>query len=112
MGETVLILLYAFVGFEGTVVIAGEGRNPRRDLPGALIQTTLVIAVIYVLVQIVSMAVLPDLASSSTALADVAAVLFGPAGRRPADPGRGVFHRWQPDVLLVVGAPHDLGAGP
>ncbi|MFN2166637.1 MAG: APC family permease, partial [Anaerolineae bacterium] len=70
----------AFVGFEGTVVIAGEGRNPRRDLPGALIQTTLLIAVIYVLVQMVSMAVLPELATSSTALADVAAVLFGPLG--------------------------------
>jgi amino acid transporter len=80
MGETILILLYAYVGFEGAVVTAGEGRNPRRDLPSALIRTTLIIAIIYVLVQAVSVAVLPDLASSTTALADVAAVLFGPLG--------------------------------
>lgn len=80
MGETILILLYAFVGFEGTVVVAGEGRSPRRDMPAALIQTTLIIAVIYFLVQIVAVGTLPELASSSTALADVAAVLFGPVG--------------------------------
>ncbi len=79
-GESVLLILYAYVGFEGTVVTAGEGRSPRRDLPRALINTILIIAVIYVLVQIISMSVLPTLATSKTALADVAAVLFGPIG--------------------------------
>jgi APA family basic amino acid/polyamine antiporter len=80
MGSTILVLLYAFVGFEGTVVNAGEGRSPRRDLPRALIQTTLVIAVFYFLIQWVSSAALPTLAESRTALADVATVLFGTLG--------------------------------
>jgi amino acid transporter len=80
MGETILVLLYAFVGFEGAVVTAGEGRDPRRDLPAALIRTTLIIAAIYILVQVVSVATLPTLATSDTALADVAAELFGPTG--------------------------------
>ncbi len=79
-GETVLVLLYAYVGFEGTVVTAGEGRSPRQDLPKALIQTIIFIGVIYFLTQVVSMATLPGLAASSTALADVAAALFGPIG--------------------------------
>ncbi len=79
-GETVLILLYAYVGFEGTVVTAGEGRSPRRDLPRALINTIVFIGIIYFLVQLVSMATLPDLASSDTALADVAEALMGPFG--------------------------------
>jgi amino acid transporter len=80
LGEAVLVVLYAYVGFEGTVVTAGEGRDPRRDLPRALIHTILAIGVIYILVQLVAISVLPDLAESSTALADVAAVMFGPAG--------------------------------
>lgn len=79
-GETILILLYAYVGFEGTVVTAGEGRSPRRDMPAALIQTIIAIAAIYFLVQAVSVAVLPDLASSDAALADVASALFGNIG--------------------------------
>lgn len=79
-GETLLILLYAYVGFEGTVVNAGEGRSPRRDLPRALINTVLLIGAIYFLVQVVSMAIMPHLASSRTALADAAEILLGPAG--------------------------------
>ncbi|MEM1410809.1 MAG: amino acid permease [Pseudomonadota bacterium] len=79
-GATVLILLYAFVGFEGTVVNAGEGKNPRKDIPRALFQTTLVIAVFYFLIQWVASSALPELAESRTALADVAVVLFGTIG--------------------------------
>ena len=78
--EAVLIVLYAYVGFEGTVVAAGEGRSPRRDLPKAMINTILVTGLIYVLVQLIAISSLPDLANSSTALADVAVVLLGPAG--------------------------------
>jgi amino acid transporter len=80
MGGTILVLLYAFVGFEGSVVNAGEGKNPRRDLPRALVSTTVVIAVFYFLIQWVSSATLPELAESRTALADVASVLFGAVG--------------------------------
>jgi amino acid transporter len=79
-GETILILLYAYVGFEGTVVNAGEGSSPRRDIPSALIQTILIIAVLYFLIQLVSVFALPELATSEAALADVANVLFGPIG--------------------------------
>ena len=80
LGEAVLIVLYAYVGFEGTVVAAGEGNRPRRDLPGAMINTIIITGVIYVLVQLVAISALPDLAESKTALADVAVALIGPVG--------------------------------
>jgi amino acid transporter len=80
LGGTILVLLYAYVGFEGTTVNAGEGRDPRRDLPRALIQTVVIIGVIYFLVQVVCDALLPDLAATQTPLADAAAVLFGATG--------------------------------
>ncbi len=79
-GETILVLLYAYVGFEGTVINAGEGKNPRKDLPGALISSIIIIGVLYFLIQLVSVFTLPGLATSEAALADVAQVLFGNIG--------------------------------
>lgn len=79
-GETVLVLLYAFVGFESAVVLAGEARDPRRDIPRALTTTVLTITVFYFLIQWISISVLPELAESSTPLADVATVLLGAGG--------------------------------
>jgi amino acid transporter len=80
LGETILILLYAFVGFEGAVVPAGEGRNPRRDIPRALTSTVVMIALLYFLIQAVSYAVTPGLANSETPLADAAQILMGTTG--------------------------------
>ena len=80
LSETILILLYAFVGFEGSVVPAGEGRNPRRDIPWALTSTVVAIALLYFLIQAISFAVTPNLASSETPLADAAQALMGTAG--------------------------------
>jgi APA family basic amino acid/polyamine antiporter len=80
LGETILILLYAFVGFESAVVPAGEARNPRRDIPRAITITVLTITGVYFLIQLISVSVLPELASSSTPLADVAEILMGATG--------------------------------
>ena len=80
LGETILILLYAFVGFESAVVPAGEARNPRKDIPLAITVTVLTITVFYFLIQLVSISVLPELANSETPLADVAIVLMGTTG--------------------------------
>lgn len=79
-GTAALLVIYAFVGWEGAVVPAGEARNPARDMPRALILAMLVVTALYVLLQVVAVAVLPDLADSERALVDVGAVLFGPAG--------------------------------
>ncbi len=79
-GETVLVLLYAFVGFESAVVLAGEARNPRHDIPRALTITVLTITVFYFLIQWISISALPGLAGSKTPLADVAAVVLGASG--------------------------------
>ncbi len=79
-GETVLVLLYAFVGFESAVVLAGEARDPRRDIPRALTYTVLTITVFYFLIQWISISVLPGLADSKAPLADVSAALLGAGG--------------------------------
>ncbi len=80
LGETILVLLYAFVGFEGAVVPAGEARNPQRDIPRALVASVLAVTVLYVLIQMVVISVEPDIAGSGTPLIDVADILMGSVG--------------------------------
>jgi len=80
IGTAALLVIYAFVGWEAAVVPAGETRDPARDVPRALFAALGVVTVLYVGVQVVAVAVLPDLASSQRPLVEVGGVLFGPAG--------------------------------
>ncbi|MDA0313979.1 MAG: APC family permease [Bacteroidetes bacterium] len=80
LGAAALLLIYAFVGFEGAVVPAGEAKRPERDMPLGLLLGLAVVAVLYMVIQLVSQAALPDLANSKTPLLDVSASLFGPIG--------------------------------
>jgi len=80
LGAAALLLIYAFVGFEGAVVPAGEAKRPERDMPLGLLLGLAVVAVLYMVIQLVSQAALPDLANSKTPLLDVSASLCGPVG--------------------------------
>ncbi len=80
LGEAMLVVFYAFVGFESAVIPAGEARNARRDIPLALVRTILAITAFYFLIQVVAVSVAPEIAASETPLADVALVLMGAAG--------------------------------
>lgn len=78
--EAALLLLFAYAGFENLGVPAGEYKNPRRDLPLALLVGTLAIAATYSLVQLAAMASLPDLSATQTPIADAASAILGTFG--------------------------------
>lgn len=78
--QSILLLIYAFTGFEMAVIPAGEVRNPRKDLPRALLIAIAVVAVVYVLIQIVCVGTLPELAQSQKPLADAGSRFLGTAG--------------------------------
>ena len=78
--DAALFMLFAYAGFENLGVPAGEYKNPRRDLPFALLIGILAIATIYVLVQLGAMSALPDLSTSKTPIASAARELVGPIG--------------------------------
>jgi amino acid transporter len=80
LGAVVLLVFYAFVGFESGLVPAGESRNPRRDMPRALLWAIGVVALLYFGLQTASLAALPGLAQTSRPLVEVAGALFGPTG--------------------------------
>src|SRR5947209_11264985 len=75
-----LFMLFAYAGFENLGVPAGEYKNPRRDLPMALLIGILAIAAIYVLTQLGAMSAVLDLSKTATPIADAAAALVGTAG--------------------------------
>jgi len=75
-----LFMLFAYAGFENMGVPAGEFRNPKKELPRALLVGTLAIAAIYVLAQLGAMSALPDLSKTATPIADAAAALIGSVG--------------------------------
>ena len=80
VGAGALLLIYAYGGYEVMGVPAGETRNPRTDLAFGMVMTVVTCAVIYVLAQIITMTVLPDVTQSKTPIADSAAIFLGPAG--------------------------------
>ena len=75
-----LFVLFAYAGFENLGVPAGEFKNPRRDLPMALLVGIVAIGLLYSLTQLGAMSALPDLSKTSTPIADAAFVLIGSAG--------------------------------
>jgi amino acid transporter len=80
LGAATLLLIYAFVGFEGGVVPAGEARNPVKDMPRALIWALISVVVLYILIQMVSLTAVPDIGQSKAPLLDVASSLLGGTG--------------------------------
>jgi amino acid transporter len=102
--QAVLLLVYAFSGFEMASIPAGEVRNPRRNLPFAILVAIAVVAVIYILIQIVSVGTLPELASSERPLADAAGRFMGTAGGAVISAGAIISITGNLNVVLLSGS--------
>lgn len=81
-GDTALILFFAFAGFETSLGVSGEFKNPKRTVPlGIFLGGTLVL-IVYILLQMVTQGVLgTEMAAFKDApLAAVAERIVGPVG--------------------------------
>ncbi len=78
--QSVLLLVYAFTGFEMAVIPAGETRDPRRNLPAALMTGMAIVVIFYILIQVVCIGTLAGLAASHRPLADAAFQFSGTWG--------------------------------
>jgi amino acid transporter len=75
-----LLVLYAFVGFENSVVPAGETSTPERTIPRALIATIVATATLYFLVQLAFVAVMETGEGGDAPMVAFGTALMGPAG--------------------------------
>jgi len=78
--KAVFQLVFAFGGFEAAVVTAGELKDPRRDIPFALLVAIGVTTLFYVSIQAVCIGTLPGLATSTKPLADASVQFMGTLG--------------------------------
>jgi amino acid transporter len=78
--EAVLLLVFAYGGFESMVIAASETRNPRRDTAYALIAAGGIVTLLYCLLQIVIVGVLPDAGEVTTPVASALRALLGTSG--------------------------------
>lgn len=80
IASSAFLAVFMLSGFEFVVVPAGEARNARRNVPIAIIGSLVFAAGLYALLQLVALSVLPDLATRTQPLLDVAGAIFGPVG--------------------------------
>lgn len=73
-------LVFAYTGFDLAVITAGEMRDPRRNLPFAIVVAIAVVALLYILIQTVCIGTLPQLEASQKPLVDASSRFLGPAG--------------------------------
>jgi APA family basic amino acid/polyamine antiporter len=102
--QSVLLLVYAFTGFEMAVIPAGEVRDPKRDLPPALMIGMAVVALVYVSIQAVCIGTLPGLGASTRPLADAAASFLGSGGAAMITVGIVISLAGNLNVLLLSGS--------
>ena len=102
--QSVLLLVYAFTGFEMATIPAGEVRDPQRNLPRALLIAILVVAVLYIMIQVVCVGTLPGLAQSQKPLADAGSQFLGAAGGAIISAGAVVSIIGNLNILLLSGS--------
>ena len=75
-----LLLVYAYGGFEGALFVGGETKNPKRDTPLALLSALAGVGLLYTAVQLIVVSMLPNAGVSERPLADAAERFLGPMG--------------------------------
>ena len=78
--HAIVLLIFAYGGFEAALISAGEAKDPRRDIPFGLFAALLTCAVVYGLIQWVVVGLLPDPGHSQRPLAEVTGIVLGKSG--------------------------------
>ena len=76
----VLLMVYAYGGFEAALFASGEASNPRKDAPAALAMALMTATLLYVAVQYVVIYTLVNPAATSKPAVDAARQFLGPVG--------------------------------
>lgn len=82
LGAALIGIMFAYDGWMNVGAIAGEMKNPGKDLPKAIVGGLSLVMGIYIIINIAYLFVLPasELAATATPAADVATIIFGANG--------------------------------
>lgn len=101
---SVLLLVFAFGGFEVVVINSGEMKEPGKIVPFALIVSSIAVMILYALIQVVSIGTLPGLAGSEKPLADAAQNFLGSFGGNLITIGAIISIVGALNAILLVGS--------
>lgn len=76
----ILLLLFAYSGYESALIPLGEATNPRRDSPFALFLGLGLVTVVYLAAQVTVLATLPDPGATNRPLAASVRTMVGEGG--------------------------------
>ncbi len=81
-GDTALVLFFAFAGFETSLCVSGEFKDPKRTVPLGILLGGMMVLIVYILIQVVTQGVLGAgiAAYKDAPLAAVAEKIIGPVG--------------------------------
>ncbi len=78
--EAIVLLVFAYGGFDAPLIPAGEAKSPRRDTAFALLVALAVIAAVYALVQLAVAGLVPGVAGTKAPVAAAFGRLLGSTG--------------------------------
>ena len=79
--QAAVLLFFAYTGFEVIAIAAEDMKNPKKNLPRAIIMCMLLVSVLYMAILAVSIGVLgTDLANTKAPVQDAFNVIVGPIG--------------------------------
>ena len=78
--EAVLVLMFAYGGFEGAVIPMAEAKDPRHDAPFALLVALVTVTLLFCAIQYVVVAMLPGAAMTDRPLSSAARQFGGTSG--------------------------------
>ncbi|HXM93072.1 MAG TPA: amino acid permease [Candidatus Dormibacteraeota bacterium] len=78
--HAVILMIYAYSGFEAALFASGEARNIRKDVPIALLAALTSVTLLYVAMQYVVIHTLPNAAASGKPAVDAARHFLSPLG--------------------------------
>lgn len=78
---TAIYIFYGFIGFETLSIVAGEMRNPEKNVPRAILGSITIVSVLYMLIIGGTIAMLgSDIMNTNAPVQDAFVKMIGPAG--------------------------------
>jgi amino acid transporter len=78
--HSILLLIFAYGGFETALTPGGEAKDPRRDYPFALFIALIVCSAVYTAAQFIVISVVPPFAMSDRPITDAVQLMIGSWG--------------------------------
>ena len=76
----ILLLMFAYGGYETALMPGGEAKNPRHDYPFALFTALITCTFVYTMTQVIVISVLPQSFITTRPMAAAAQIMLGPWG--------------------------------